>query len=82
MHVALRGQIIDLGRRGVLDDADQRRGVRHVSEMEKETNPVLVAINIKVVDAFGIERRRTALDAVNDISLIEDIPLGRHRPGR
>jgi hypothetical protein len=69
--VALGGEIIDLVRLHLLDDAYQIGGVREISVVEDEPGILLVKILIKVVDPAGVEERAPALDAVYLISLLK-----------
>jgi hypothetical protein len=69
--MALRREIVDLGRLGFLDDADQIGAVRHVSIMQMETGALDMRILVDVLDARGVERRRASLDAMDDIALLE-----------
>ena len=69
--MALRGEIVDLVRLGLLDDADQVGRIGHVAIMEDEALVRLVRILVEMLDPAGVERRRAALDAVDDIALVE-----------
>lgn len=69
--MALGGEVVDFVRLGFLHDADEVGCVRHVAVMQDEAWVFLVRILIDVFDAAGVEGRRTALDAVDDIALIE-----------
>jgi hypothetical protein len=71
LHVALRGQIVNLVRLHRLNDADQIRGVRHVSVMNLKMRAGNVRVLVHMVDARRIERRRAALDAVHNIALAQ-----------
>ena len=66
--MALRGEVIDFVGLNLLDDANQVRSIGHVAEMQEELDVFLMRIVIEMIDALGVERRRTALDAVNDIT--------------
>jgi hypothetical protein len=67
--VTLRGEIVNLVRLHRLNDADQIRGVGHVSVMNLKMRARNVRILIHMVDARRIERRRAALDTVHNIAL-------------
>jgi len=67
----LRGEIVDLVRSRLLHDADQVGRVGHVAVVQMKGNAGLVRIVHEMVDARGVERRRTALDAVHQIALGE-----------
>ena len=66
LHMALRGEIVDLVGLDLLDDADQVGGVGHVAVMQMEAAPALVRVLVEMIDALGVEGRRPALDAVDD----------------
>jgi len=67
--VALGAQVVDLGRLGFLDQADQVGGVGQVAVVKAELGVILVRVDIEVVDAFGVEGRRPALHAVHPVAL-------------
>ena len=69
LHMRLRGEIVNLVRLGFLHDADDIGRVGHVAIVQMEGNALLVRIMDEMVDALGVERRRTALDAMHHISL-------------
>ncbi len=53
--MALGGEVVDLRRLDLLDQADEVGGIPEVSVVEKEAGIGLVGILIKVVDAAGVE---------------------------
>ncbi|EXI76370.1 MAG: hypothetical protein AW07_00315 [Candidatus Accumulibacter sp. SK-11] len=67
--VALRGQIVDLVRLHLLDDADQARRVGQVTVVEDEAAILLVRVLVQVVDTVGVEQRAAPLDAVDLVAL-------------
>ena len=67
----LGGQIVDLVRLNLLDDAQQARRVRHVAVVQHHLAVLLVRILVQVIYSIGIEERGAALDAVHLISLGE-----------
>jgi hypothetical protein len=69
--VALRGEVVDLVRPHLLDDADQVGGVGEVAVVQLERHLGLVRVAVQVVDAVGVEERRAALDAVHLVALVE-----------
>ena len=71
LHVALGREVVDLGRLGFLDDADQVRRVRQVAEVQRELPAPQVRIDVEVVHAMGVEQRRTPLHAVHLVALAE-----------
>ncbi len=68
----LRGEIVDLVRLGLLDDADQVGRIGHVAVVEDEALVGLVRLLVEVLDPPGVERRRPPLDAVDDVALFEE----------
>ena len=71
LDVALRGEIVDFRRLRFLDEADQIGRVGHVAVVQEEFDVLDMRIDVEMIDALGIERRRAALDAVHDIALCE-----------
>ena len=72
LHMRLRREIVDLVRLRFLHDADDIGRVGHIAVMQLEGNALLVRIMHEMVDALGVERRRTALYAVDRISLRQE----------
>ena len=70
-HVALRGEIVDFRRPHVLNDPDQVRRIGHVAVVQKKPQTRQMRILVKMIDAGGIERRRAPLDAVHDVTFVE-----------
>ncbi len=82
-HVTLRGEVVDLVRLHLLDDADQVGRVGQVAIVQEQLDVALVRILIQMIDAIGVERRGAALDAVNLIALAAaGTRRGRRHPGR
>ena len=67
----LRGEVVDLLRARLLDDADQVGRVGHVAVVHEEAHALLVGVDVEVVDALGVEGARAALHAVDDVALLE-----------
>jgi hypothetical protein len=65
----LRREIVDLVRLRFLDNPDDVGCVGDIAIMKLKRNALLVRIMDEVVDALGVEGRRTALHAVDDIPL-------------
>ena len=65
----MRREIVDLIRLRFLHNADDIGRVGHIAVMQMEGNALLVRIMNQVVDALGIEGRRTALHAMDEVSL-------------
>src|ERR1043166_1005908 len=84
MHVALRGEIVDLVWLRVLHEADEVGRISHIAVMENEAQAGLVRIMIKMVDPPGVEGGRPAFYALNDVSLLEQEfrKVGAILPGR
>ena len=71
LHMALRGEIVDLVRLGLLDKANEIRGIGHIAIVKPEPHICLMGIAIEMIDASCIERRRAALDSVDGVAFIE-----------
>ena len=69
--VALRGEVVDLVRLDLLDDADQVGGIGQIAVMQVQAHAALVRILVQMIDAVGVERGGAALDAVNLVALVE-----------
>ena len=69
--MALGCEVVDFVRLDLLDDANKVGGVREITVVQDEVTFSDVRILIQVIDAIGIERRRAALDAVDDVALAE-----------
>ena len=69
--MALRGQVVDFVGLNLLDDADQIGGVGQVAVVQDEIAVADVRVLVQVVDAIRVERRRAALDAVDDVAFAE-----------
>src|SRR5262245_35703798 len=70
--MALCGQVIDFRWPNLLQEADQIGGVCQIAVMEKEVCLLLMRIEINVVDAGGIKGRRSTLDAMHHIALLQE----------
>src|SRR5207247_2649478 len=68
LYMRLRGEIINFIRLRFLHDADDVGRIRHIAVMQMEGNASLVRIANEMVDTGGVERGRTALDAMDHIS--------------
>ena len=77
--MALRGQVVDLIRLHLLDDADQTAGIGHVAVVQDEMAILLVRILIEMIDAIGIKKRGTALDTMDLITFFQE-KLGQISP--
>ncbi len=67
--MALRAEIIDFVRLDIAQDAGEVRPIGEVAIMEDEIPGFAVRILIDMVDAAGVQRRRTALDAMDRVAL-------------
>ena len=65
LHMALRGEIVELRRLRLLHNPDEVGRIRHVAVVEVVGQAPLVRVVIEVVDAAGVEGRGPALDAVH-----------------
>jgi hypothetical protein len=70
-HVAHRAQVVDLVGLHLLHDADQVGAVGEVAEMQLEALVVDMRVLVEVVDAVGVEQRRTALDTVDFVAFAQ-----------
>ena len=83
LDMRLCGEIVDLVRLHFLDDADEVGGVGHVAIMQRQPYVLLMRILVEIIDATGVERRGTPLDAVDVIALCqEEVPPDRRHPDR
>jgi hypothetical protein len=64
-------QIVDLVGLDLLDDMDQRRRIRQIAVVQYEVRIGMMRIFVDVIDAVGVEERRTPFDAMNLISFGE-----------
>jgi hypothetical protein len=55
LHMGLRGVIIDFGRLGLLDDADEVGGVGQLAMTHEKPRALLVGIDIEMIDPPGVE---------------------------
>jgi hypothetical protein len=69
--VALGGEVIDLVRLHFLDDTDQVGGVRQVAVVQAQARVFFVRVLVEVLDAPGVEGRRTPLHAMHHVALFE-----------
>ncbi len=69
--VALCGEIVDLVRPRLLDDAYQVCGVGEIAIVKREALLGVMGVLIDVFDPGGVERRRAPFDAVNFVTLVE-----------
>jgi hypothetical protein len=67
--VALRREVVDLGRLDLAEQPEKVRRVGHVAVMQEKPDAGVVAVAVEVIDALGVQQRGTALDAVHDIAL-------------
>ena len=55
LDMALRGEIVDLGRLRFLHDANQVGRIGHVAIVQKEPSIAFVQVSVEVVDSAGVE---------------------------
>jgi hypothetical protein len=72
LNVALGSQVIDLGWLGILDDANEIGRIGQVAIVQREPRILLVRVLVEMIDAIGVEGRSAALDAMDDIPLVEE----------
>ena len=56
LHVALRREIVDLGRLDLAQQPEQVGRIRHVAVVQEQPHAGIVAVAVEVIDALGIER--------------------------
>ncbi len=71
LHMALRRQVVDLIGLHFLHDPDQAAGIGEIPIMQHEFAALLMRSLVEMINAVGVEKRRTALYAVYFISLVE-----------
>ena len=69
--MALGCQVVDLVGLHLLDHVDQAAGIGHIAVVQEKTAVGNVRVFVEMVDAFGVEQRAAALDAVHLVSLGE-----------
>ena len=69
--MTLCGEIVDLLRLHLLNDANQVGGVRKVAIVQDHAAVRLVRIAVQMVDPIGVERRGATFDAMHLVALIE-----------
>ena len=69
--VALRAEVVDLVGLHLLHHVDEARRIGEVAVMQDEAAVADVRILVQVIDPVGVEQRRPALDAVDDVALVE-----------
>ena len=70
-NMALRSEIVDFVRLDLLDDPNQIGRIRQISVVQLEPYVSLMRILVLVVDAIGVKRRGTTLDAVHRIAFFQ-----------
>lgn len=68
--MALCAEVINFIRLCFLHDANEVAGVAQIAIVQLEVGVVYVRVLVDVVDTLGVEQRRAALDAVNDVALL------------
>ena len=69
--MALRPEVVDFIGPHLLDDPDEVGAVGEVSVVEKEAHPLLVRVDIEVVDPVGVKEARPPFYPVHLIALLE-----------
>jgi hypothetical protein len=70
--MALCRQVIDLVGLHLLQDPGQAAAIGQIAVMENEVPILHMWILVQVVNAIGIEQRRTPLDAVHLVTLLQE----------
>ena len=71
LHVALRGQVVNLVGLRLLDHAHQAGRIGHVAMVQEEPAIRRLRVLIEMIDTLGVELRTAALDAVHFVALFE-----------
>ena len=69
--MALRGEVVDLVRPALLDDANQVRGIGQVTVVKPHPDALFMRVPVQMIDSFGVERRRTPFHSMDFVSLLE-----------
>jgi hypothetical protein len=69
--VALRGEVVDLVRLDLLDDAQQAQRIGQIAVVQMDAGLGVVELVVEMIDALGVERRRAPLDAVHLVAFRE-----------
>ena len=69
--MALRSQVVNFIRLGLLDNARQIRGISQIPMMQEEPNTFQMRIAIQMIDSGGVEHRGTTLDAVHYVAFVQ-----------
>jgi len=67
--MGLGGEVIDLVRLRLLNHSDEVGGVGHIAMMQGQALIRIVRVLIEMLNAAGVERRRTPYNAVDVIPL-------------
>ena len=74
--MALRREVVDLIGLDLLDDADERTGVGHITIVEVEGATTLhiphPLLEVEVLDTLGIEGRRATDDPMDLVALLDE----------
>ena len=74
LHMALRGEVIDLVRPDRLAEPDKICRIGHVAVMQEKGSLLLVRVHIESVDPAGVERGGAPLDPMHLVALCEQKP--------
>ena len=67
----LRGQVVNLVRLHLLNNANQTGGIGHIAVMQDKTRILFMRILIQVIDTVGIKQGRAPLDTMHLITLVQ-----------
>ena len=66
--MALRGEVVDLVRLHLLNDANQISAVGQVAIVQDELAVIDMRVSVQMINAVSVEQRAAPLDAVDDIT--------------
>ena len=69
--MTLRAEVVDLVGLNLLHHVDEARRIGEIAVVEHEAAVADVRILVEMIDPVGVEQRRPALDAVDDVPLVE-----------
>ena len=69
--MALRREVVDFVRAHLLNHPDQCRRIGHVAMVKGQFPAGFVRVFVEMIDAVGVEQRRTALDAVHRVAFFD-----------
>src|SRR5262249_45852162 len=70
--MTLSGEVVDLVRLCVLNNSDEVGRIGHVTVVKNEPQRGVMRVLIKVIDPPSIEGRRSPLNPMDDVALLEE----------